>query len=62
MLQCFSNEVDLWGDNSGKMVKKWMKVTKSAFLGQNSEGGMGEQAGFLSSGGISPVLVLYGQT
>ena len=49
-----------WGrlvgeDNLGKMAKKCMKMTKSAFLGQNSGGGTwgrgGGQANFWGSGG-----------
>ena len=47
-----------WGCNSGKTAKNCMKMTKSAFLGQNSwEGGDmggGGQANFLSSGGNPP--------
>ena len=41
------------GDNLDKMAKKCMKMTKSAFLGQNSGKDMGEggQANFSGSGG-----------
>ena len=42
------------GGNLGKMSKNCMKITKSAFLGQNSGGDMGGQANFLGSGGRSP--------
>ena len=34
------------GDSLGKMVKNCMKVTKSAFLGQNSGGTWGETSQF----------------
>ena len=34
----FPNAVDWWGDNFDKMAKNYMKITKSAFLGQNSGG------------------------
>ena len=42
----------LVGDNLGKMAKNCMKITKSAFLGQNSGAGgdMGGQANFSGSG------------
>ena len=45
------------GDNLGKMAKNCMKITKSAFLGQNSGGDMGGgQTNFSGSeGGIPPV-------
>ena len=44
------------GDNLGKMAKNCMKITKSAFWGQNSWGDMGGgQANFLGSWGIPPV-------
>ena len=42
------------GDNLDKMAKNCMKMTKSAFLGQNSGGDMGGQANFLGSGGDLP--------
>ena len=46
------------GDSLGKMAKNCMKITKSAFLGQNSGGGGGRhgggQANFSSGGGGSP--------
>ena len=51
--QGFPNGVDWWGDNLGKMAKNCMKITKSAFLGQNSGGGggdMGGEANFSGSG------------
>ena len=50
-IQGFPNGVDWWGDNMGKMAKSCMKMTKSAFLGQNSGGGGGGQANFSGSGG-----------
>ena len=49
-----------WGrlvgeDNLGKLAKNCMKLTKSAFLGQNSGGGHGgAQANFLGSRGDPP--------
>ena len=43
------------GDNLGKMAKNCMKITKSAFLGQNSGGGSwGGQANFSGKKGGSP--------
>ena len=43
------------GDNSDKMAKNCMKMTKSTFWGQNSGGGtLGGQANFLGSGGDLP--------
>ena len=57
------------GNNLGKMVKSCMKITKSAFLGQNNVGGeMGRgggggsgKANFLgSSRGIPPVTPTRG--
>ena len=54
------------GDNLGKMAKNCMKITKSAFMGQNSGGDMGGQANFLGSGGdpsqSPPVPPLLGET
>ena len=36
------------GGSRGKMAKKHMKITKSAFLGQNSGGYMGKTSQFFS--------------
>ena len=44
------------GDSLGKMAKSCTKMTKSLFLGQNSEGDMGGQANFSGSeGGGDPL-------
>ena len=70
--QAFPNGVDWWGDNLDKMAKNCMKMTKLAFLGQNSggnvgggglgEGGGGGQHKFVGSGGgIPPVSPLLGE-
>ena len=40
------------GGNLDKMAKNCMKMTKSAFLDQNSGRGMAGQANFSGSGGI----------
>ena len=49
------------GDSLGKMAKNCMKMTKSAFLGQNSGGDIGAQASFsVSGGGILPVTPTRG--
>ena len=40
-LQGFPNGVAFGGDSLGKIAKNCMKMTKSAFLGQNSGGEMG---------------------
>ena len=54
-LQGFPNGVDWWGDNLDKMAKNCMKITKLAFLCQNSGGTWGVgQANFWGSGGITP--------
>ena len=50
----FPNGIDWWGDNLGKIAKNCMKITKSAFLGQNSGGDMGGQVNFSGSRGGSP--------
>ena len=42
------------GDNLGKMVKNCMKMTKSAFLGQNSGGTRGDKPIFQVVGGDPP--------
>ena len=45
----------MWGGNLGKMAKNCKKMTKSAFLGQNSGGIWRGQGNFSSSGGDPPV-------
>ena len=50
MTQGFPNEVDWCGDNLGKMAKNCMKMTKSAFLGQDR----GDKPILRVVGGISP--------
>ena len=47
------------GNNLGKMVKSCMKITKSAFLGQNNVGGgMGRGGGGGGGSKTSPCLKL----
>ena len=46
LMQGFPKRADWWGDNLGKMAKKFMKIIKSAFLGQNSGGDMGGSSQF----------------
>ena len=48
----------LVGDNSGKMAKSWMKITKLSFWDQNSGGG--GQANFSGSGGDPPSSLTRG--
>ena len=51
--QGFLNGIEWWGT----IRAKWpncMKMTKSAFLGQNSEGTWGDKSIFQVVGGISP--------
>ena len=51
------------GNNLGKMVKNCMKMTKSAFLGQNSGGGHeGAHANFSGSVGDPPSLPTKGNS
>ena len=58
------------GNNLGKMVKSCMKITKSAFLGQNNVGGGmkggggagGEKPIFWGGGGVSPQAPPLGET
>ena len=52
----------LVGDNLGKMAKNYMKITKSAFLGQNRGGDMGVQTNFLGIGGDPPSPPPLGET
>ena len=40
------------GNNLGKMVKSCMKITKSAFLGQNNVGGGMKGGGGGAAGGV----------
>ena len=49
-------------DNLDKMAKNCMKMTKSAFLGQNSGGAWGGQANFSGSGGDPPQSPPLGET
>ena len=52
--QGFPNGINCCGDSLGIMAKNCMKITKSAFWGQNSGGPKGGQANFSGSGGIPP--------
>ena len=49
------------GEDFGKRARNCMKMTKAAFLAQNSRKNMGGQANVLGSGGILPQSTLLGK-